>query len=240
MFVMDQDYIYDPNDDMYPGSSFAVSGLDVSLGRALAKAVKSLLPSGWEAEWESFTDSLEVRPLNAEVKGPTEYDDQEYVSWARGPYHRKIVNFVTNWLNNTKTASGGNMTPKFASKDADRVLARLDRIAATVQEKYASWGMPFETAKEIVNAIDKTADEVELAAFGTDSLSRRQAEIIGGKTAKVVQRDADEKYMDTFKNPMQPHQVESDEPYMAHYGDDQSSAVGSAQSTSGRKLAPSY
>lgn len=132
------------------------------------------------------------------------------------------------------------MTPKFSSQDADRMLARLDRIAATVQEKYASWGMPFEAAKQIVNAIDKTADAIEATSFGRQSLARRQAEIMGGKTAKVIQRDADEKYMDTFKNPMMPVQIEADEPYMHIYDDDQSSAVGSGESTSGRKLAPSY
>lgn len=132
------------------------------------------------------------------------------------------------------------MTTKFSSQDADRVLARIDRIAATIQEKHASWGMPFKAAKEIVNALDKTADDIEMAAFGRDSLSRRQAEVMGQKTAKVIQRDADESYMDTFKNPMQPHQIEADEPYMKIYTDDQSSAVGSGQTTTGRKLAPQY
>ena len=129
------------------------------------------------------------------------------------------------------------MSLKFSSQDADRMLARLDRLAATVQDKYASWGVPFEAAKEIVNALDKTADEIELASFGAGSLARRQTEVMG-KSAKVVQRDADEKYMDTFENPMQPHQMDADEPYMKLYSDDQSSAVESGESMSGRKLAP--
>ena len=131
------------------------------------------------------------------------------------------------------------MTVKFASQDADRILARLDRIAATVQDKYASWGMPFEQAKQIVNALDKTADEIEAASFGGESLARRKAEILG-KTAAVLQREADEPYMDTFKNPMQPRQVDADEKYMSLYKDDQSSAVGSGESSTGRKLAPQY
>ena len=131
------------------------------------------------------------------------------------------------------------MTPKFASQDADRILARLDRIAATVQDKYASWGMPFEQAKEIVNALDKTADEIEAASFGRSSLARRQAEIMS-RSAAVIQRDSDEAYMDTFKNPMQPHQVDADEKYMSLYKDDQSSAVGLGESMTGRKLAPEY
>ena len=127
--------------------------------------------------------------------------------------------------------------PKFASQDADVTLARLDKLAHTVQTKYAEWGMPFETAKEIVNAIDTTSDEIEAASFGADSLARRQAEVIA-KTAQVIQREPDEKYMDTFANPMQPRQVEADEPYMAAYKDDQSSAVNHGKSTTGRPLAP--
>jgi hypothetical protein len=44
--------------------------------------------------------------------------------------------------------------------------------------------------------------------------------------------------MDTFRNPMQPRQTDSDEPYMSAYKDDQSSAVNHGQSTSGKPLAP--
>jgi len=120
--------------------------------------------------------------------------------------------------------------PKFAAQEADHVLGRLDRIAHTIQTKYAEWGMPFEVAKEIVNALDKTADEIEVASFGKESFVRRQAE--------VIQRETDEPYMDTFKNPMAPVQVEGDEPYMAAYKDDQSSAVNHGKSTTGRPLAP--
>ena len=120
--------------------------------------------------------------------------------------------------------------PKFARQDADRILGRLDRIAHTIQVKHESWGMPFEAAKQLVNAVDKTADEIETAAFGKESLMNRQAE--------VIQRDSDEKYMDTFRNPMEPVQTESDEPYMRAYGDDQSSAVNHGKSTTGRPLAP--
>jgi len=120
--------------------------------------------------------------------------------------------------------------PKFASKDADQILGRLDRMARHIQANHESWGMPFDTAKAMVNDLDKTADDIEIAAFGKESFQKRQAE--------VIQRDADEKYMDTFKNPMAPVQTESDEPYMKAYGDDQSSAVIHGTSETGRKLAP--
>jgi len=136
--------------------------------------------------------------------------------------------------------------PKFAKEDADRILGRLDRLAHTIQTDYEKMGMPFETAKDIVNDLDKTADEIEEAAFGADSLQRRQIEVVTasaakkpeGKTAEVIQRDADEKYMDTFKNPQAPVQIEADEPYMKLYSDDQSSDVRHGVSETGRKLAP--
>lgn len=127
--------------------------------------------------------------------------------------------------------------PKFASKDADHTLSRLDTFAKTIQEKHASWGMPFEVAKEMVNFLDKTADEIEVASFGPDSLQARQAEVVT-KTAKVIQKDSDEKYMDTFNAPMKALQADGDEPYMRQYADDQSAAVQSGKSTSGRPLAP--
>jgi len=133
------------------------------------------------------------------------------------------------------------MTIKFAKEDADRILGRLDKLAESVQTKYETWGMPFDQAKSLVNEIDKTADEIEKATFGEESLQRRQVEtVLAGKTAQVIERDADEKYMDTFKNPMAPKQVEADEPYMRAYGDDQSSAVIHGQAENGRKLAPGH
>jgi hypothetical protein len=126
---------------------------------------------------------------------------------------------------------------------ADHFLARLDRMASSVQTGHAQLGVPFDAAKEIVNSIDKFADELETALYGDKSLTIRQAQIMTAgtktdKTAEVLQRDADEKYMDGFKNPMAPVQVEADEPYMRAYGDDQSSAVHHGKSTTGRPLAP--
>jgi hypothetical protein len=122
------------------------------------------------------------------------------------------------------------MSIKLSAQHAEQVLARLDRIAGQIQEKHASWGMPFDVAKEVVNDLDRTADEIEQASFGKESFTRRQAE--------VLQREPDESYMDTFRNPMQPRQTDSDEPYMSAYKDDQSSAVNHGQSTSGKPLAP--
>ncbi len=141
------------------------------------------------------------------------------------------------------------MMPKFAKDEANKILFRLDRLARTIQAEHKSWGIPLEVAKPIVNAIDQTADEIEAAAFGSQSLAERQVEVVKQaaaqrqagtqRQAEVVHREPDEPYMETFKNIMQPIQTEADEPYMKAYGmPDQSSAVLHGDSTTGRPLTP--
>ena len=144
------------------------------------------------------------------------------------------------------------MMPKFAKEDANKILFRLDRIAATIRAQHASWGMPMPIAKQIVNALDATADDIEVAAFGAESLADRQVEVLKQasaqaqapaapqqRTAEVVHRETDEPYMEAFKNPMAPVQTEADEPYMKAYGPpDQSSAVLHGKATNGRPLTP--
>jgi hypothetical protein len=130
-----------------------------------------------------------------------------------------------------------DMTIKLASQEADNILGRLDRVASTIQQNHEQWGMPFSAAKELVNEIDKMADEIEVASFGHESILNRQVEIIG-KTAQVIQRDSDEKFMDTFRNPQKPIQTEANEPYMKAYDSDDSSDVRNGKSTTGRALAP--
>ena len=135
------------------------------------------------------------------------------------------------------------MMPKFAKEDANRNLLRLDRIASTIIAQHQAWGMPKEVAKQIVNALDATADEIEVASFGQESFTERQTEVCKQAsrphTAEVLQRESDESYMQTFTNPMAPIQTEADEPYMKAYGPpDQSSSVIHGVSTSGRPLTP--
>lgn len=127
---------------------------------------------------------------------------------------------------------------KEAKAKYDNVLGRLDKMAGFIQDNHAKWGMDFETAKALVNNLDVVADTVEKLAYGPDSLLRRQAEVL--KKAQVIDRNSDEPYMDTFKNPMQPHQTNGDEPYMSAYADDQSSAVIHGKSEGGRPLAPGH
>jgi hypothetical protein len=89
---------------------------------------------------------------------------------------------------------------------ANKVLTNLD-VAATKIERLAKSGkIEPRLASQLIRDVDSFADRFETAAFGKDSLQRRQA--------KVLQHDADEKYMATFNNPNKPIQVEADEGYM--------------------------
>lgn len=128
------------------------------------------------------------------------------------------------------------MSVNFDKKAANSVLARLDHIAGQIQTKFASWGLDPAVAKSIVNDLDKVADEVEKGVYGPESLAQRQVEVL--KQAKVLQQDSDEKYMGTFNAPMAPIQTDADEKYMSAFKDDQSQAVETGVSTTGRPLAP--
>jgi hypothetical protein len=139
---------------------------------------------------------------------------------------------------------------------ADNILGRLDKMAQMVIDKAASWGMPFDEAKSMVNGLDKIADETEAFIYGAESLGIRQAktllndrdfvkaaarqvgQAVVNKAAAVLQRESDEPYMDTFKSPMRPHQTDADEPYMDAYGDDQSASLLDGVDSSGRQLTP--
>ena len=136
----------------------------------------------------------------------------------------------SNLTSSTPQRESAMNFPKFAAEEASRLLGQLDRYASIIQQKHESMGMDFKAAKELVNKIDKFADELEAASYGEASFAARQA--------KVIQKEPDEAYMAAFENPMAPISTNGDEPYMAAYKDDQSSAVQSGKSTTGRPLAP--
>lgn len=136
------------------------------------------------------------------------------------------------------TQKGTTMPAKLSAnqkKAADEVLGLLDKVAATIQENHSKWGMSFDAARGVVNELDKVADNVEISAYGAESLRRRQVEILA-KTAKVIQQDADELYMSTFNAPSAVRQQDADELYMSAYGDDQSSAIAAGKDKLGKPL----
>lgn len=92
---------------------------------------------------------------------------------------------------------------------ANRVLANLDETANKIEALAKSGKMDPRLAAALTKDIDSFADKFQVAAFGPDSLKRHAQ-----KVAKVLQKDSDEKYMDTFDNPNKVLQSDSDEPYM--------------------------
>lgn len=132
-------------------------------------------------------------------------------------------------------------------KAADITLTRLDKAAAEVEANYQAWGLSLPDAREVVNHLDRIADDLEAHVYGPESMRNRQVEVLKvavqkelhqARVAKVLHQDADEPYMKSFAVSQGVVQQDGDEPYMAAYADDQSSAVQSGKSTTGRPLAP--
>ncbi len=94
---------------------------------------------------------------------------------------------------------------------ANRVLATLDSTAQQMEELAKAGRIDPKLASAIVKDIDAFADRFEVAAFGQKNLASRVAKL---RKAKVVQRDSDEKYMETFQNPIKTITTDADEPYM--------------------------
>ena len=92
---------------------------------------------------------------------------------------------------------------------ANQILAKLDETANLIDKIAKGGKLSPKVAAELTRNIDSFADRFQVAAFGKKSLENWRE-----KLARVDQRDSDEPYMDTFKNPQEPIQVEPDEPYM--------------------------
>lgn len=95
-------------------------------------------------------------------------------------------------------------------KTAKQVLSRVDNAATLIQNLANKGEVNKRLASRIVHNLDSFADRFEAKVFGVASLKARQA--------KVIERDADEPWMDTFQNVQQPHMTNEDEPYMHAVG----------------------
>jgi hypothetical protein len=92
---------------------------------------------------------------------------------------------------------------------ASKMLTRLDTIASRVETLTKEGKLQPRTAGELLKHIDTFADNLQIAAYGKEAFEAFRA-----KVAKVIQKDPDEKYMDTFDNPIKPIQTDPDEGYM--------------------------
>lgn len=95
-------------------------------------------------------------------------------------------------------------------KTANSVLSKLDQAASMLENLSKSGKIDPRLASNIVKEIDTFADKFQVAAFGEKSFRNFQA--------KVIQRDKDESYMDTFNNPNKVLESDADEPYMHSTG----------------------
>jgi hypothetical protein len=93
---------------------------------------------------------------------------------------------------------------------AGEILSRLDSTAKMVEDLRTAGKVDPKEADELLHNIDGFADRFEIAVGGREAFEARQA--------KVIKRDSDEPWMDTFENPQKPIQVEPDEPYMHETG----------------------
>jgi hypothetical protein len=93
----------------------------------------------------------------------------------------------------------------------NRVLATLDNTAEQVKALADAGKIDPRLAASICHDIDTFADRFEIATFGKENLMKRAAML---RQAKVMQRDSDEKYMETFQNPIKTITTDADEPYM--------------------------
>jgi hypothetical protein len=92
---------------------------------------------------------------------------------------------------------------------AHQILQSLDKTASEIEKLSQAKLIDPKVAAEIISNIDTSADRIQIAAYGQAAFDAYQAKI-----AKVVKRDSDEPYMETFQNPIKPIKVDADEPYM--------------------------
>jgi hypothetical protein len=89
---------------------------------------------------------------------------------------------------------------------ANRILTNLEHTATEIEKLAKAGHIDARLAAGLSEKIDAFSDRFEIAAYGEESFRARQA--------KVLQRDKDEPYMDTFDNPNKVLQSDKDEPYM--------------------------
>lgn len=93
---------------------------------------------------------------------------------------------------------------------ASQILSRLDQTANEIDLLAKAGKIDPKLASELNGNIDRFSDKLEIAAYGKASFESRQA--------KVLERDSDEPYMDTYNNPQKVIEGDADEPYMHESG----------------------
>ncbi len=98
-------------------------------------------------------------------------------------------------------------------KLANKVLASLDDAAGKIESLSKAGKVDPRLASALIRDIDGFADKFEASAFGAKNLDARKA-----KLAKVLQKDKDEAFMDTFDNPNKVIESDADEEFLHKVG----------------------
>jgi hypothetical protein len=91
-------------------------------------------------------------------------------------------------------------------RKAAEILKTLDETASQIEKLAKEGYINPKIASQVVSRIDSFSDKYQASVFGVDGLKAHQA--------KVLKRDSDEPYMDTFNNPQKVIKSDPDEPYM--------------------------
>ena len=89
---------------------------------------------------------------------------------------------------------------------ANKILSSLDRTSDRLDGLAKAGKLDPRLAASLTREIDKFADKFQTAAFGPEKFKAHQA--------RVIKRDADETFMDTFENPNKVIKCDADEPFM--------------------------
>ncbi len=103
------------------------------------------------------------------------------------------------------------MTQKIAQETARKILSTLDRTGNDIDALVKKGVIAKEAGQEMLQGLDSFADRLQIAVYGQEAF-----EAYKQKVAKVIKKDSDEKYMDTFQNVQKPIKTDPDEPYMHH------------------------
>jgi len=95
-------------------------------------------------------------------------------------------------------------------KIASQMLTKLEATANDVEALVKAGKVDPREASKLVRNIDSFSDKIEIAAYGEKSFNARRA--------KVLMKEPDEPYMDTFENPNKVIDGDKDEPYMHDSG----------------------
>jgi hypothetical protein len=107
------------------------------------------------------------------------------------------------------SCEGGTQETSMNKHYANKVIETLDDTAGSIERLAKAGKIDAKVASGLIRNIDAFADKFHVAAFGQESFDKYRQ-----KVALVIEKDPDEKYMDTYDNPQKVIESDPDESYM--------------------------